>query len=220
MASLDLEHHTVVLGRTRSGKTYFFREAIYKATRKRVVFLNTQREAGFGPQVTHWRADLLAQPGSKVNLCGPRPSTNEAEKGRSAALLAAVVDDLIRIGEKARNGDSCQVICAVDEAHLFAPKHSSDDPLSLLATNGASYGIRFVAITQRPALLSHTVLSQATVHVLFDLDDYEAPYLDQYAVPYYCRAWASDPLPGDAPGTPNRCFAVRQGKTWSLCDPV
>lgn len=219
-AGLDLESHMVVNGRSSSGKTYFFREAIFARTKKRVVFFNAQRERGFGPEVHRWRVDLLAKPGARVNLCPPLLSSRENGNAAAVDLLARVVDDLIRVGDRVAKDRAGRVLLCVDEAHLYSPKGSPDDPVQRIATNGNRYGIKLCAITQRPAKLSHTVLSQAPVHVLFDLDDYERPYLDQYAVPDDVRAWITEPPAGSPPGTPNRRFAVRTGRVWTKYVPI
>lgn len=223
MVLLDLQHHTIFNGRSGAGKTYGFRKTIWRQAKERIVFINTQREADFGREVRQWDRQMLAKPGSRLNIVGPRPSTEQADRDKANALLARVVNDVIEIGESTVHDRKTAVLVAVDEAHLFEPKGTSPTdpgPLGILATNGARYGVRFVAITQRPALLSHTVLSQANVHVLYDLDLYEDEYLDRYSVPDDVRHWIRDPLPGADPGDANHRFAVRQGTVWSKCKPV
>lgn len=220
VVNIDLESHTDIFGRSSAGKTYLFREVVWRQTKKRIVFLNTQHEHGFGPWIRKWDVRLLAQPGARVNLIGPRISAAENGNEGLKTLLARVVDDCFRVGERAAVDRSGWVIIAVDESHLISPKGSPDDPLQRIYTNGHRHGVKGVTLTQRPALLSHTVLSQAPTHVLFDLDDFELPYLRKYGVPEHAQRWIREPLPGMAAGAPNRRFAVRTGTTWHLCAPI
>jgi hypothetical protein len=217
----DLESHTSIFGRTSSGKTYLFREAIWKKTKKRIVFVNTQRELGFGPEISahNWHISLLTKPAARVNLVPPLLSARANGQAATLDLCARIVDDCIAVGNKVARDRRGLVVLAFDEAHLLSPKGSPDDPLQRVATNGNRFGIKGAFITQRPAKLSHTVISQSMTKVLFDLDDYEQPYLDHYAVPQGVQEWIKAPVPNAPPGTPNRRFAVQQGKVWTRCRP-
>lgn len=223
-ATWDLQTHGAIFGRTSSGKTYFFRKAIWERAHVRMLFFNTQHEHGFGREITHWDPRLIAKPGARVNYLPPLLSASENGMKAAKQQLARIADDLFAIGKRATRGATERtptlVVVAVDEAHLISPIGSADDPLQRLATNGARFGIKFIAITQRPARLSHTVKTQATVHVLFDVDPMERPYLEGYAVPGDSIEWVSTSPPGAPPGTPNRRFAVRNGKVWTNCAPI
>lgn len=57
-----------------------------------------------------------------------------------------------------------------------------------IAVRGRRYGIRMIAITQRPALMNspdkRSVVTQCNEHVIFTLGDYEKLYFDRYGIPY------------------------------------
>lgn len=216
--TLSADHHSTWVGRTSSGKTYAYGEAVWQPSTLRCIFLNTQRQPGYGPPVTRWDSRLLEKPRSKVNLVGLRPTTDPEAQGAMMDTLCEVVDDLFAIGDSLGPVRVPRVRLGVDEVHLFAPKSAPvTNPCNLVATNGHAYGITGDFIAQRPALTSHTVLSQSMCHVVFDLDTYENGYLDSYGVPEDVREWIRSAPPGKPPGTPNRRFGVRVGKTWTLC---
>lgn len=225
MVAIDLQQHACVFGRTSSGKTTLVRELIYRRARTRLIVLNTQSEHGFGPPAPEWDIRLLREPGAKVNLELPRPSASDDNARRYNDIFARIVDDLLEFGEKIRrDGDrTTWAYVVADEAHLLAPKQMQKDgeprPLKLLATNGARYGVRYCAVTQRPALLDHTVISQATIKILLDLDDSEAPYLTRYKVPDHVQRWVAERR-ADDPLELKRNVAVQLGKDWHLCKPM
>lgn len=222
MVRVDLQKHWCVFGRSDSGKTTLVREKLFRPAQTRIIVLNTQSEHGFGRPAGDWDIRLLRKPGAKINFELPRPSASEDNARRYNAFLAEIVDDCLEFGEKIRHdGDrTTWVYIIVDEAHLLAPKKEAKEgeprPLKLLATNGARYGVRYCAITQRPALLDHTVISQAGVKILLDLDDAEAPYLTRYKVPDYVQRWVSERREENALEL-KRNYAVQLGKDWHLC---
>ena len=72
----------------------------------------------------------------------------------------------------------------VDEAHEIAPLHDDNNPLNRIATKGLRYGIALTCMTQRPASLHNTTLTQAKNHFFFNINFYETPYFSKFKLPF------------------------------------
>jgi hypothetical protein len=76
-------------------------------------------------------------------------------------------------------GDTQRKWCTVffDEVHNFG------EDLNLWFQQGRRWGIICVGISQRPALTSHTILTQAEYHIIFKCSPYETLYFEKYHIP-------------------------------------
>ena len=176
-----LEKHVVIAGMTDKGKTTFAKYLFHEVKDRRVIFVNTQAEwMGIDP-IHVWNPQLLKGKSQKMNLV-PNVDRDVATKE-----LEDMVQDLMFIGKRVnpKRAEKAWCIVMVDEAAEYSPKMGrTHDPLKTLAKRGKRYGVTLVSITQRPADLSHTVLTQAGTHFYFDLSNYEKGYFEKYAVPY------------------------------------
>lgn len=172
--------HTVIIGGTDSGKS----------TMAQYLFLNT-------PYKTLYY-DIQEERNPKTNkvVLLQSPFTIEAlkkydriviygkiNKDMQLAEVNRIVETLFRIGAYfPRRKTWCNLF--VDEAHEIAKQHDDNNPVNRVATKGLSYGISLICITQRPASLHNTVLTQAKYHVFFNINMYETPYFDKYKFPF------------------------------------
>ncbi len=70
----------------------------------------------------------------------------------------------------------------IDEIQEFGEKQGHPI-IHRLWKRGKGYGIRGVGMSQRPADVSHTVLTQSDDHVIFYMGGYEQPYFQTYKIP-------------------------------------
>lgn len=162
----------VILGKTRSGKSYLAKRAIEKH-RGGVLVVDTKAEKDWPAYYLDGREPLVGiyrdlQKGAHLAYV-PNP-----DPAKAARALERICLDLIRRRWR-------ELWLVVDEAQVHARK-GVPGPIDYIATQGAGQGIRLVAITQRPAMLSHTVLTQADQVYIFMLGRFEDGYLRSYGL--------------------------------------
>jgi hypothetical protein len=169
--------HTVVIGQTRSGKTYATVRELLKVP-EGVLFFNTQLEKMPGQYVRangnncyRQIGDALRR-GRKINY---EPSTRP--EGRERELIS-LIEYLFIAGFSQDN----KIILAVDEVHIYN-KGDVLQQLRRVATGGLRFGINGVWISQRPALMDNTLITQCNNMVIFKCA-MEAPYFKRYNIPY------------------------------------
>jgi len=175
-----LNRHRFICGITGSGKTTYAVK-IFNRARGLRIFINTQYEKMIDEStsfvVNSYKELITALEGKDIEdlkLVYDPPTDEEmftdVEKLR---------DILFSVG-KIMAGEERRIWCYlfVDEVHRFG------ENLNRWFTQGMRYGIVCVAISQRPADTSHTILTQAQDHVIFKCSTYEAPYFQKYRIPY------------------------------------
>lgn len=169
-----LENHLVVLGSTDSGKSTFA-EYLFMNTPHKTIYYDQQdeRTKGFLLDKTFTISDLKRH--NKILIYAKfRHEDKEHE-------LSGIINNLKLIGSHLPPRKIWCVLF-VDEAHEVAPKSDRNSSLNFLFTKGKRYGLTGVAISQRPSLLSHTVLTQAKNTVIYRLSDMEFPYFREYHI--------------------------------------
>lgn len=168
--------HTTVIGITRSGKTYATQKSL-AAQPKGVLFFNTQYEDLPGYTQANKQNDFkqlarAIQAGKKINYL---PSTVQKEADVELAYLVSCCYDY---RDNLLNG-----ILAVDEVHLWNNHKRALKELIRVATTGLRFGITGVWISQRPALIDNTLMSQSNQFIIFDTN-MEASYFKRYGIPH------------------------------------
>jgi hypothetical protein len=174
--AFELENeHTTVMGITRHGKTYATILTLSKLAGEGVLFFNTQHETvppnyvEFNPDLHSWeQIENLLKKNRKINFL---PSTDPEQMQKQ---LSGII-------RKLYNGEKRNLRLAIDEVHLF--KKTSLNDLIRVATTGLRWGIKGIFLTQRPAKVDNTLLTQSTKHIIFrvGLNDYD--YLQQHGFP-------------------------------------
>lgn len=176
--------HTTILGQTKSGKTTLGK-VLYAALEGNRIFYNVQNDRdiyGLSDANVSSPGELLkAIYANKKRINYTPPPTESAEH------IYGIYKVLIHFGQQVAkrappNSEFIWATLFVDEAHLVAPKHSGNDGLSLLTTRGAGLGVRCVSITQRPSLLSHTVLTQSPIYFIFFVAPTEQKWFKSYGI--------------------------------------
>ncbi|HET6527340.1 MAG TPA: hypothetical protein VFG39_01180 [Balneolaceae bacterium] len=168
---IEFDGHTTLMGITRSGKTYAAKKSL-AAQSCGVLFFNTQHEQMPG----FTKAD-------KSNTWEQIKAL--LDKGQKVAYFPAFEDELrdkelgYLIG-KLHDGTEKNVIVAVDEVHLFGKQGQKD--MIKVATTGLRFGVKGVWLSQRPANIDNTLMTQSNQFVIFKLN-MEGAYLDRYRMP-------------------------------------
>lgn len=164
--------HTTVIGITRSGKTYATQKSLL-AQPLGVLFFNTQHEEMERFTLADKRNDFR-QISKRINGGGKvdyRPDTmpEMAEKE-----LSYIIDNLFL------TRTDKPMILAVDEVHLY--RQAGLKQCIRLATTGLRFGLTGVWISQRPANIDNTLMTQSHLFVIFDTN-MEANYFKRYGIP-------------------------------------
>ncbi len=186
---IDFDAHVSVVGKTQSGKTVFV--AKYFEENDGVnIFFNLNEIYAVEQAADHIVSTVnevyeiinnLEQ--NDVRIC-----FNPEEAGEDITIeqVASIINMAFGIGAVAKRqakGNApnwCTII--IDEVQTYGEK-AGHPAIHRLFKRGWSYGIRGVAISQRPADVSHTILTQSMYHVIFFVGDYDHPYFRKYGIP-------------------------------------
>lgn len=168
---MTLSGHEVVIGRTQSGKTYYAVKARAASWRASVLFFNPQ---GFLVSGEKW-----------VSCGGHNLVTSIVAVLKTGLRVSYIPSDKDDIAEK-------ELSCLVDAIFatdfpppglLFIADEAQDFPAPLrrIARRGLARGVTGVFISQRPAEMHNTLLTQATRHVIFD-SSWENQYFKRYGL--------------------------------------
>jgi DNA helicase HerA-like ATPase len=167
---IDFTGHCTVIGKTGSGKTYATRKSLEKV-KGGVLFFNTMLGdmPGFvqaGKENTWEQIGAILAKGGKVNYM---PGLDRELRNKELSHLVK------KLYESGKN-----VIFAVDEVHLY--DRTATNSLVEIATTGRHFGIKGVFISQRPANVDNTLMTQSEQFVIFKLN-MEQGYFDRYKMP-------------------------------------
>lgn len=170
--SLHEAGHICIFGATGSGKSYLAKKAV-AAHKGGALIIDPQEERD-------WPA---------IYLSG-RESAGDVYRALKKGQHVAYVPDkepenairlLSRFCQDFISGKWSDTWLVVDEAQTYAPKNAPS-PLNWIAARGRSHGIKGIWISQRPAAISHVLLTQARFHYLFYLGAFEDQYLRGYGL--------------------------------------
>lgn len=181
MMRANLEpQHTLVIGRSGSGKTIFVRRLALnaKGVACRFVFDWNDRFTWdwkgrkLALPVCYTSAQLDAALETRWNIYNPcrEFSGCSFDRKRGAEALKHFCR---RVREVSRSGHGRKLVC-VAELWNFCTEDSIPAELAMLAQDGRSDGVEFVFDTQRPEKLNPSVVGAATEIVCFRLDERQA----------------------------------------------
>jgi DNA helicase HerA-like ATPase len=177
--------HTVILGRTRSGKTVFASKVIEGLQERGVhsIFIDPKHDQGFAHlgTVCYTPMEVYEQLLLKNNAIVFRPPSTIEERIESLNRLVELLFSLQR-----RPGfKRVRRLVTIDEIQLFAKKGNSN-AIETIWTIGAGLGIVGMALTQRIQLLNETAWSQSENKVIFSIDD-RKEYLKSRNLEHYIK---------------------------------
>lgn len=187
-----IDQHCTIIGVTGSGKTYFTQHTIKNRVTPFTIFVNTNDDAS-----AREAADLVInspdelmevfQNYESADMCYSISENVEEAKQE----LTAIKDILFAIGRQINRTSNIKMWLTlyVDEATDYSGKTQPDETINLLFRRGRRHGLIMVALTQRPAITSHTVLTQSRMKVFFVTELMERPYLEKYFGDAFDEYW-------------------------------
>lgn len=171
------DKHAAAYGTTQTGKTYGVQKSLLKVP-EGVLFFNTNHTdhlRGYTKANKNIELETLLdaiRSGDKINYLPSRESR--------WAEVAAISEAILETGKL-----NCRIV--YDETHLMylnpdKMKRRSQAAVEEVVTTGLSKGMKAIFITQRPALLDNTLMTQSEFKVFYRTED-ETPYLKKYGVP-------------------------------------
>ena len=179
-------NHVFICGITRSGKTYFAKEAA-RRLRGPVLFFNVQDEElgapfqDFGPFDDPAQLWAQLRKGAKIDF---------RFYDLNSKQIMLVISSLInQIMTRRIFSEKKPIYIVIDEAQILTGPGL--DAAINASTRGLARGVRLISITQRPALVDKTIYTQAQEQYLFRLAPSEGTYLKSKGIDYdYClTAW-------------------------------
>ena len=177
---IDFTGHTTVIGRTGSGKTYGVLESL---TRQKHASLFLDTVITSKPKMYDHnsvkadtkKSDIELIYGALRDKCQVCLSFNRSSEDYRNDMTYNLINYLMKFGWMDK------LLVVVDEVHLYS-KHGIK-ALEQIATVGRHKGIFLVAISQRPANISNTIMTQSEKFVVFSLSGMETDYLKRYNIP-------------------------------------
>ena len=162
--------HSVIVGMTRSGKTYFTKHVLKNLQSEgyHTVFFDPKHDDDYADLgvICTTPIDFYAKLLKNTPHIVYRPSPKKDER---ADELSRIIEMMFALSKKP-GFKRMRRIVAIDEIQLMVKK-GTNDGVEMLWTIGAGMGIVGVAITQRVQLLNETCWSQSENKILFKTDD-------------------------------------------------
>jgi hypothetical protein len=167
--------HSIVIGKTQQGKTYATQKILLEQN-KGTLFFNTQLEDLKGyinvdRNTTFKQIKQLLKLGKKLNYM-PYPLLKIQFQE-----IQFLINLLFSSGGFTKN-DNIYVV--IDEVHLFTKE--AQDSIERIATSGLRFGLNGIFLSQRPANMSNTLMSQSNEMLIFKCS-MESQYFKSYGIP-------------------------------------
>ena len=186
------DRHSVVLGMTRSGKTWFTAKMLKKLQAKGIhtIFVDPKHDSDYEDLGTVCYSPieayaLLLKKTPSIVMRTPATSPENAE------ALDRLVELLFQL-QKTPGFRRIRRVVAIDELQLYAKKGNSR-AIEMIWTVGAGVGITGVALTQRMQLLNDTAYTQSENKFIFKIDD-RPEYLRSKNLDHYPRDFFFDEM--------------------------
>jgi adenosyl cobinamide kinase/adenosyl cobinamide phosphate guanylyltransferase len=189
-----LDKHMAIVGITGSGKTIFATK-LFTEQPTLCIFINTNSEVypEHNSQVIIHDLDGFMKAWNEYSATKIVYSPTENED-ISKEDIEQLVRMLFQIGKtiNAKKQEPkiwCHIF--IDEIQEYSAKMKRSAVIDRIFKRGRRYGIVGIAISQRPAEISHTVLVNCHSHVIFMVSEYETSYFRDYGIPVYedSEAW-------------------------------
>ena len=180
----DFKHrHSVVLGITRSGKTFFASKVLQgvQGLGGHTIFVDPKHDSGYAHLGTICNSPIEVY----EQLLRKNPAIVFRTPGTSEERIEALdrMVELMFTLQRTPGFKRIRRVIAIDELQLFVKKGNSR-AIEMIWTIGAGVGIIGMALTQRIQLLNETAWSQSDNKVIFRIED-RADYLRSRNLEHY-----------------------------------
>jgi len=180
----DFKHrHSVVLGITRSGKTFFASKVLQgvQGLGGHTIFIDPKHDSGYAHLGTICNSPIEVY----EQLLRKNPAIVFRTPGTSEERIEALdrMVELMFTLQRTPGFKRIRRVIAIDELQLFVKKGNSR-AIEMIWTIGAGVGIIGMALTQRIQLLNETAWSQSDNKVIFRIED-RADYLRSRNLEHY-----------------------------------
>jgi len=175
------KYHLFICGITGSGKTTLATK-IYENLDTICIFINTNEE-----RIPERASQIIIYDSNEfieaIELNATKICLNPREfKEIETSEIERITKILMTMGrERKKEGIFAHIF--IDEVQEYSSLHKPNINIDRIWKRGRRYGIIGCAISQRPADVSHTILTQSQFHVIFKLGTYETPYFERYKIP-------------------------------------
>lgn len=183
---IEIERHGFITGTTDSGKTTFAAH-YFRANDGLNIFFNVQEE-----YVVEENADIIVYTIDELETAIEEGYTricfNPELAGEDVSIedIDVTIRMMFAIGtiakRQAKGRPDVWCTIYIDEVQEYGGK-AGHPVIHRLFKRGLGYGIRGIAMSQRPADVSHTILTQSHQHVIFYVGSYDHPYFENYDIP-------------------------------------
>ena len=183
--SFSTNERIFICGATGSGKTTLASK-LYEEETTLCVFINTNFEhipEGYSHAVVSNVDDIVNAMNEGYTKICLNPTSR---KDISASDVVYVKRLLFNIGKSINEKRKKPKIVAhifIDEVQDYSNKRQPNKEIDSIWKKGRRYGVIGVAMSQRPADVSHTILTQSKYHVIFKIGTYEYEYFSHYHIP-------------------------------------
>lgn len=183
--SVNTNERIFVCGLTGSGKTTFASK-LYEQETTLCIFINTNFEnipEGYSQVIvtnTDQLVEVIENGFSKICF---NPT---AQKDISQDDVIYVKRLLFNLGKSINKNRRTPKIVAhifIDEVQDYSSKFKPNLEIDSIWKKGRRFGVVGIAMSQRPANVSHTILTQSKFHVIFKVSGYESEYFSRYHIP-------------------------------------
>jgi len=184
--SMEFTQHVFITGKTNTGKTTFGSE-YFKDNDGLNIFFNIQEE-----YCVEEKADIIITSVGELESAIAEKNTHIcfnpelAGEDINIAQIGVTIRMLMAMGaiakREAKGRPEVWATVYIDEIQEFGEK-TGHPIIHRLWKRGLGYGIQAVGLSQRPADVSHTVLTQSQDHVIFYVGGYDHPYFKKYQIP-------------------------------------
>lgn len=183
--SFSTSERVFICGATGSGKTTLASK-LYDEETTLCVFINTNFE--YMPE--RYSQAVVSNLGDIVNAMNEGYTkicfNPTSQKDITANDVVYVKRLLFNVGKSINEHRKKPKIVAhlfIDEVQDYTGKLKKNAEIDSIWKKGRRYGVIGIAMSQRPADVSHTILTQSKYHVIFKLGTYEYEYFGRYHIP-------------------------------------
>ena len=184
--SFEAEQHLFITGKTNTGKTTWASK-YYESSDGLNIFFNVQEE-----YCVEEASDIIVYDTGELEKAIQDGEThicfNPVLAGQDIDIMdiAVTIRTMFAMGviakreAKGRPEPWCSIW--IDEVQEYGEKQGHP-VIHRLLKRGLGYGVRARTMSQRPADVSHTILTQSLDHIIFYVGNYDHPYFKNYKIP-------------------------------------